>query len=163
VTVSTLSSGVACQVGAVAHVLSQSPALEVSPDRVCVRPHASVPSSPARERSYSSNRSAALAALERVLGDANLVFDRQLQARARLGGSLQPIWWGVCGLHAGCGLLCATGCAVRQAALQSHSPADALRPGGTGVRVPVEVLATHAELQAPPVTTLATHRSVTQG
>eukprot|EP00967_Tisochrysis_lutea_P068656 scaffold90043_cov25-Tisochrysis_lutea.AAC.5 len=71
------------QVAAVAHVLQHSPKLEVSTDRAYVRATVQPLRSPAKPAPPRPEaRAAALDAVSLLMGDANLVFDRHLQARA---------------------------------------------------------------------------------
>eukprot|EP00966_Prymnesium_polylepis_P306601 7085103-Prymnesium_polylepis.1 len=69
------------QPGAVAHVLSGSPKLEISDDKTLVRPLLHPPSSPAHSGvNQAEERAHVLTVAERVMGDANLVYDRALHA-----------------------------------------------------------------------------------
>ena len=68
------------QVGAVAHVLSGSARLEVSQDKLLVRPSLTPPASPARASAPSGLRDRLLAAVGALLSDASLTLDRAIQA-----------------------------------------------------------------------------------
>jgi hypothetical protein len=88
------------QIGAVAHVLAAaSSKLEVSADATLVRPRARPPESPAHARPPEGVRAQLLARIERVLNDAHLIYDTELQAAIQAASPPEALRPGALGVR----------------------------------------------------------------